>query len=139
MRRGYAQLPNGRLVVALGDAHVVNDPLTGQGANAASHAAWALGQAIASGGEFDEAFCRRIEQQMWIYTGPVTEACNARLCPPTPHAMQLLAAGARHKAIANRYADGFHNPARFWELVSSPERIAALIEQVGSPSALATA
>jgi len=27
-------------------------------------------------------------------------------------------------------ADGFHNAARFWEIVSSPERTTALIEQV---------
>jgi len=132
VRRGYAQLPNGRLVVALGDAHVVNDPLTGQGANAASHAAEVLAEAIRGGGDLDEAFCRRVEQQMWTYTGPVTEACNARLRPPSPHAAQLLAAAAQHKSIANLFADGFHNPARFWELVSSPTRIAELIEQAGS-------
>ena len=78
VRRGYARLPNGRLVVALGDAHVVNDPLIGQGANAASHAAWVLGQAISSAGDFDEAFCRQVEQQMWAYTGPATELCNTR-------------------------------------------------------------
>jgi hypothetical protein len=140
-RRAYAQLPNGRLVVALGDAHVVNDPLTGQGANAASHAAWVLADAIRGGGDLDEAFCRRVEQQMWTYTGPVTEACNARLRPPAPHAAQLLAAAAQHKSIANLVADGFHNPARFWELVSSPTRVAELIEQVGSSrqAAMATA
>ncbi|MEO7909263.1 MAG: styrene monooxygenase/indole monooxygenase family protein [Roseiflexaceae bacterium] len=79
VRRGYTQLPNGRLVVALGDAHVVNDPLTGQGANAASHAAEMLAVAIRGGGDLDEVFCRRVEQQMWSYTGPVTEACNARM------------------------------------------------------------
>jgi hypothetical protein len=118
---------------------VVNDPLTGQGANAASHAAWVLGQAIAGGGALDEAFCRQAEQQMWTYTGPVTEICNARLDRPAPHALQLLAAAAQHKAIANVYADGFHNPARFWEIVSSPERTAALIEQFGSPSTVAVA
>jgi hypothetical protein len=139
VRRGYAQLPNGRLVVAVGDAHVVNDPLTGQGANAASHAAWVLAEAIRGGGDFDETFCRQVEQQMWTYTGPVTEACNARMRPPSPHAAQLLGAASQHKAIANLYADGFHNPARFWELVSSPERIAAVIAQAGSPSAMAAA
>jgi 2-polyprenyl-6-methoxyphenol hydroxylase-like FAD-dependent oxidoreductase len=139
VRRGYTQLPNGRLVVALGDAHVVNDPLTGQGANAASHAAEVLAEAIRSGGDFDQAFCRRVEQQMWTYTGPVTEICNARLRPPAPHAAQLLAAAAQHKSIANLYADGFHNPARFWELVSSPEHVTALIAQVGSTSTMVAA
>ena len=137
VRRGYTRLPNGRLAVALGDVHVVNDPLTGQGANAASHAAWVLGQAIAGDGAFDEAFCQQAEQQMWTYTGPVTEICNARLGRPAPHALQLLAAAAQHKGIANMYVDGFHNPARFWEIVSSPARTAALIEQFASPGALA--
>jgi flavin-dependent dehydrogenase len=136
VRRGYAQLPNGRLVVALGDTHVVNDPLTGQGANAASHAAWVLAEAICAGGEFDQAWCQQAEQQMWTYTGPVTEACNARLRPPAPHAAQLLGVAAQYKTVANMYADNFHNPARFWEIVSSPERTAALIEQARSQSPL---
>jgi 2-polyprenyl-6-methoxyphenol hydroxylase-like FAD-dependent oxidoreductase len=137
VRRGYARLPNGRLVVALGDAHVVNDPLTGQGANAASHAAWVLGEAIRDSADFDEAFCRRVEQQMWVYTGPATEICNARLRPPAPHAVQLLGVAAQHKVIANLYADALHNPARFWEILSSPERTVALIEQIARPGALA--
>jgi hypothetical protein len=139
VRRGYARLPNGHLVVALGDTHVVNDPLTGQGANAASHAAWVLAEAIRSAGTFDEAFGQQVEQQMWTYTGPVTEACNARLRPPAPHAAQLLGVAAQHKVIANMYADNFHNPARFWEIISSPERTAVLIEQVGSTSAMVAA
>jgi 2-polyprenyl-6-methoxyphenol hydroxylase-like FAD-dependent oxidoreductase len=137
VRRGYTRLQNGRLVVALGDAHVVNDPLIGQGANAASHAAWVLGQAISSAGDFDEAFCRQVEQQMWTYTGPATELCNARLRPPAPHAAQLLGAAAQHKAIANMYGEAFHNPAHFWEIVSSPERTAALIEQFANPGVMA--
>ena len=45
-RAGYIRLGNGRCVVALGDAHVVNDPIIGQGANTAVHAAWTLGAAI---------------------------------------------------------------------------------------------
>jgi hypothetical protein len=37
------------------------------------------------------------------------------------------------------YAPDFHNPARFWEIVSSSERTAALIEQVRSQSAVVAA
>lgn len=41
-RRGYASLGNGKFALALGDVHVVNDPILGQGANAASKCAWVL-------------------------------------------------------------------------------------------------
>src|ERR1041384_523231 len=46
VRQGYARLENGRFAMAIGDVHVVNDPLIAQGGNTASHSAWALGQAI---------------------------------------------------------------------------------------------
>jgi hypothetical protein len=118
--------------VALGDAHVLNDPITGQGANTASHAAWVLGEAIRNGGAtFDEAFCRRVEQQIWAYAQPVTEACNARLRPAPAHAVELFEAAAHHKAIADAHANGFNHPHAFWEIQSSPERTAAFLKQVG--------
>ena len=39
LREDYAVLPNGRIVIALGDAHSVVDPVVGQGANSASYSA----------------------------------------------------------------------------------------------------
>jgi Styrene monooxygenase A putative substrate binding domain len=132
VRRGYIQLQNGTFAVALGDAHVLNDPITGQGANTASHAAWVLGQAIRdSGATFDAAFCRRVEQQIWAYARPITEACNARLRPPPAHAVELLVAAAYNKTIADAHATGFNHPDSFWEIVSSPERTAAFLTQCG--------
>jgi hypothetical protein len=131
VRRGYIQLPNGRFAVALGDVHVLNDPITGQGANTASHAAWVLGEAIRDSGTFDEAFCRRVEQQIWAYARPVTEACNARLRPSAAHAIELLVAASHEKAIADAHANGFNHPDYFWEILSSPERTAAFLKQHG--------
>ena len=57
VRRGYARLPNGRTVLALGDAHITMDPVTGQGANKASHTAFVAGAAICESTAFDEDFC----------------------------------------------------------------------------------
>ncbi len=131
VRRGYVQLRNGRFAVALGDAHVLLDPITGQGANTASHAAWVLGEAIRDSATFDEAFCRRVEQQIWSYARPVAEACNARLRPPTAHVAELMVAAAHHKPIADAYANGFNRPDAFWEILSSPERTAAFLKQYG--------
>ncbi|MFP2913176.1 styrene monooxygenase/indole monooxygenase family protein, partial [Pyxidicoccus sp. 3LFB2] len=46
VRRGWAPLANGRYVMAVGDTHVTNDPVAGQGANAASASAFALAASI---------------------------------------------------------------------------------------------
>jgi 2-polyprenyl-6-methoxyphenol hydroxylase-like FAD-dependent oxidoreductase len=139
VRRGYVQMRNGRFAVALGDAHVLLDPITAQGANTASHAAWVLGEAIRDSASFDEAFCKRVEQQILTYAGPVAEACNARLRPPAAHVAELLVAAARHKAIANAYADGFNQPDAFWNMLSSPERTTAFLKQYGWPDIPAAA
>lgn len=128
-RRGYARMANGACVMAVGDAHVLMDPMTGQGANKAVHAAWTLGEAICGGGPFDEDFCRAVEQRMWAFAGPVSEACNARLGPPAPHVLALMAAAARNPAIADAYAWGFNHPDLWWEMTNSPERTAALLQK----------
>ena len=122
VRRGYARLANGRLVLALGDAHVVMDPVTGQGANKASHAAWIAGEAIRDADAFDEEFCRRVEQRTCEYALPVSDACNARLQPPPPHVLKLLIAATRNQTVADFYADGFNHPDRFWKIASREDR-----------------
>lgn len=51
-------------VIALGDAWVVNDPITGQGANLGSRCAFVLADAIVTGPPYDEALCRKVEMEM---------------------------------------------------------------------------
>jgi 2-polyprenyl-6-methoxyphenol hydroxylase-like FAD-dependent oxidoreductase len=134
VRRGYARLGNGRHVVALGDAHIVMDPITGQGANKAAEAAATLAQAIRDANVYDESFCAGVEHAVCRYALPVSDACNARLKPPPPHLGRLLGAAARHQALADFYASGFNHPDRYWEVVSSEDRTNALLQQVtGEP------
>jgi hypothetical protein len=115
-------------VLALGDAHVVMDPLTGQGANKASHAAWVLGEAIRDGGPYDEAFCTDIGRRMCEYALPVSDACNARLQPPPAHVQQLFGAAAQRQPIADLYGHGFNHPDDYWNIVSDPARTALAVE-----------
>lgn len=129
VRRGYTRLPNGELVLALGDMHVINDPITGQGANTASHAAWVLGEAIRDNPTFDAQFCQQVEERIWDYAGRITAACNARLGPPAPHVVEVMLAAAHHQGIANDFASAFNHPDRWWDMLSSPERTAAFLEQ----------
>jgi 2-polyprenyl-6-methoxyphenol hydroxylase-like FAD-dependent oxidoreductase len=139
VRSGYTRLSNGRLAVALGDAHIVMDPVTGQGANKASHASWVLGEAILEADVFDEAFCRRVEQQICEYAIPVSDACNARLTPPPPHVVALLRAATEHQTVADFYSDGFNHPDRVWHVISHQERTEALLRNLTRPASTASA
>jgi hypothetical protein len=127
VRRGFARLESGKHALALGDVHVLNDPVLGQGANAASHAAWVAGEAILRGGPFDEAFCREVEGRTWSYARPVTEWTNAALHPPAPHVLEVFAAAARNKAIADRIIDNFNAPERNWAIFGSPAGATAFL------------
>src|SRR5918992_558665 len=62
---GRAQLSGDRYALAVGDAWVLNDPISGQGANLGSLCAFALADLISAGGPYDEEFCRRAEKEVW--------------------------------------------------------------------------
>jgi hypothetical protein len=135
VRRGFAPLGTGRYALAIGDVHVLNDPILGQGANAASYAAWTAGEAIEHaarlGGPFDEAFCRAVEARIWEYARPVTEWTNAALHPPAPHVLEVFQAAARSKEIADEVVDNFNAPARNWAIFQSPASASAYLESRG--------
>jgi hypothetical protein len=131
VRRGYARLDNGAHALAIGDVHVLNDPILGQGANAASHAAWVAGDAILGGGPFDEAFCRAVEERIWTYARPVTEWTNAALHPPAPHVLEVFKAAARDRAIADQIIDNFNAPAQNWAIFESPDSASVFLREHG--------
>lgn len=54
VRRAYTRLPNGKHIIAVGDAFVLNDPIVGQGANTSIVTAWILGA-----GDFGKFAVRR--------------------------------------------------------------------------------
>lgn len=111
VRRGHAALGDGRFAIALGDAHITHDPIGAQGANAASRAAWILGELIvarlAAGRAFDAEFHAQAEQTLWQATRAATEWSNLLLRPPSQRFLDLLVAASREQAIANAYVDNF--------------------------------
>jgi len=131
VRRGYAQLGTGKYALALGDAHVVNDPITGQGANTASRIAWMLGEALCAGSVFDEAFCREMEQRVWEYAGPVASWSNAMLQPPQPHMIELMVAAAQLQPVADAFAGFFEQPVLASQVMASQEATTAFLQQYG--------
>lgn len=131
VRRGYIPIGEGKFAVAIGDVGIVNDPITGQGANLASYSAWALGQAILDDVAFDERFCRTVERRIWEQAQNVTEWTNFMLQPPPPHAVDLLVAAAQNKLIADTFVANFNAPQRNWNILISQERTAAFLQRFG--------
>lgn len=118
VRHGHRRLSEKTFAMAIGDVHMVNDPLTAQGANLASHEAWILGHAILDDVPFDEAFCRRVGDAIWAVARPVMEWTNAMLMPPTPQMIGFLATAAQEPSVANAFANNFNDPARQWAMLS---------------------
>jgi 2-polyprenyl-6-methoxyphenol hydroxylase-like FAD-dependent oxidoreductase len=131
VRRGYVRLGSDKWALALGDAHLINDPITGQGANTASKMAWILGEAIRDGATFDEAFCKRMEQIAWNYSAPIVAWSNAMLQAPPPHQIELLVAASQHQPVADIFANFFELPHRAWDIMSRPENTTDFLRQYG--------
>jgi 2-polyprenyl-6-methoxyphenol hydroxylase-like FAD-dependent oxidoreductase len=125
VRTGWAVLTEGKYCVAVGDAWVVNDPVTGQGANLGSHSAFVLAEEILAGPPYDEAFCRKAEARMWEFARPVTEWTNAFLQPPPPHALAVLGAASQDQRVADAFVNNFNDPVAQWAALGTPEGAAA--------------
>jgi Styrene monooxygenase A putative substrate binding domain len=130
LRQSSALLGNGILAIAVGDAHVTVDPLVGQGANAASFAAWVLGEAILEDGSLDEAFCRRVDERRLPFVLGMLDWTNF-MTAPEPHLFDLVGAMSQNAALADDFTENFNHPDLQWEHLASPEATAAYIAGFG--------
>ncbi|WP_406689686.1 styrene monooxygenase/indole monooxygenase family protein [Saccharopolyspora sp. ID03-671] len=123
------QLPSGRLVLGLGDSVVLNDPVTGQGANAACHAAQIYLDSIVEHGEdaFDWDWMQRTFDRYWDVAQHITSWANAALQPPPPHVLDIFGAAMQLPAVGERFADGFANPDDMTAWFLDPEASEAFI------------
>ncbi|MEV7605947.1 flavin reductase [Paenarthrobacter sp. NPDC089322] len=113
VRSAIGELGNGRLVFGLGDAVVLNDPLTGQGSNNATLAAkYYLDSIIRRGQEpFDRAWMERTFDEFWRGWGQWTVAwTNDMLKPRRDHQVTLLSEAMEHPSLAASIAGGFDDP-----------------------------
>ena len=127
-RESYAPLAGGTYAVALGDAHVVVDPVVGQGANAASYAAFVLGEAILEGDPFDVGFCRRVDEGRLPFVMGVFDWTNFMLAPQ-PHLFELVGAMSQNQALCDDFTESFNRPDLQWKHLSSPEATASYIAE----------
>ena len=114
--------------IALGDAHVLMDPVVGQGANMASHAAQILAEEIIAQEVFDARFCEIVDARRTDRILSALRWTNAMLAPPPPILLELIGTMAGNQALADEFTDNFNYPERQWDHIASPGRIRAWID-----------
>lgn len=137
VREGHVVLEGGRIAVALGDVQAVVDPLCGQGANVASHAAFVLGEEIVRQPVFDERFCEIVDARRRDRVLGAARWTNLFLQPPSPALMQLIGTMSQDRALCDEFTDNFNRPEEQWNRLASPERILAWIAERRTPVAMA--
>jgi 2-polyprenyl-6-methoxyphenol hydroxylase-like FAD-dependent oxidoreductase len=132
VRNPVGELPSGALVLALADAVVLNDPITGQGSNNASHSAALYHASIREHGDaqYDRAFMEQAFQRYWDYAQYVTTWTNAMLGPPPQHVLDLLVAGNDNHEIAHRFVNGFNDPRDYFEWFMEPDKASRYLAEV---------
>ncbi|GAA3390962.1 styrene monooxygenase/indole monooxygenase family protein [Streptomyces roseoviridis] len=136
VRNPIGRLPSGGLVLGVADVVVANDPITGQGSNSASKCAAAYLAAIVEHGDrpFDEAWMQATFDRYWDTAQHVTKWTNAMLGVPPEHVLNLIGAAGQLQPVADRFANGFNDPADFENFFYEPEKTAAYLASV-APSA----
>ena len=138
VREDYVQLASGKYALAMGDTHVVVDPIIGQGANSASYSAWTVGERIVTDLAFDERFCRSVARAREERVMGISDWTNIMLNPPA-HVQELLGAMAGNRALCDAFSGNWDRPERNLEALATPERTRAFMERHTARSpALAT-
>lgn len=117
VKKPVGKLPSGRVVMALGDALAVYDPLAAQGLNAASKAAHHVATRIieSKGQLFDEAWINSVFEEYWETARHSYQIANALICGLQPHQQMAFYAASQIPAIASEI---FNNAGQLEKIAS---------------------
>jgi hypothetical protein len=137
VRHPVAMLPSGAPVMGLADTVVLNDPITGQGANNAVRAATHTVERIVAHGAqpFDAAWMQATFDGIWEQAQWATGWTNAMLMPPPPHVLGLLGAASQSPAIAHWFVHGFDDPSTLFPWLADPAAAEQFIAAQTAPRA----
>lgn len=133
VRRPWTQVAPGLDVFGMADVVVVNDPISGQGANNAAHCAAIYGQAILDRGDapFDREWMDATFDAFWFPRARGSVALTEMLLePPAPNVEQMLGAAAQYPAVAKRICDLIPDPSDIHEWLLDPDESAAYLASV---------
>jgi styrene monooxygenase len=125
-RNGSIQLKNGKTVIGLGDVQATVDPVLGQGANVASHAAWILGEEIVAQSVYDQRFCEHLERRRTDRVLCATRWTNfmlTSLSQVPQEFVDFLIILSQSREMADEFTDNFNYPEQQWDYFSSAQRL----------------
>ncbi|MEV6653070.1 styrene monooxygenase/indole monooxygenase family protein [Streptomyces sp. NPDC051219] len=137
VRNPIGRLPGGGLVLGVADVVVANDPITGQGSNSASKCAASYLASIVERGDepFDAQWMQSTFDRYWDTAQHVTKWTNAMLGVPPEHVLNLIGAAGQLQPVANRFANGFNDPADFENFFFDPSLTNAYLAEVSGAAA----
>jgi flavin reductase (DIM6/NTAB) family NADH-FMN oxidoreductase RutF len=117
VRKPVAKLPSGRCIFGMADAVVLNDPITGQGANNAAKCADIYLKSILEheGKPFDPEWMQQTFDRYWKgYAQWVTDWTSSLLAAPRPHMLKILQSAGHMGSVASTIVNGFDDPRIFF-------------------------
>ncbi|MBB4892301.1 flavin-dependent dehydrogenase [Streptomyces olivoverticillatus] len=139
VRHPVAEIAPEAYVLGMADAVVLNDPITGQGANNAARCAERYLHAIVERGErpFDRAWMHETFAGWWEHARHGTAYTNMVLGKMPEHVQHVLAAAADHPDLAHRFVNGYADPAGFQDWLLDADRAEACLAAVaGQPGGM---
>lgn len=113
VRHPFIKLNSTAVVMGLGDAVILNDPIVGQGGNNATKMAHYYADAIVAQGDkpFDSDWMQQTFDGFWeSYSKYVNKFSDTFLLPPPPHVLSIVGAASTHSAVASDLVNGFNHP-----------------------------
>ncbi|MBL8672387.1 MAG: FAD-binding oxidoreductase [Alphaproteobacteria bacterium] len=116
-------LASGRAVLAVGDAFVLNDPISQQGANSAARAARLYIERIVARADrpFDRAWMEETAARFWDYARWAVRLTELYL-QPSDRFLDVFRLSARSPRMARMLADSNNDVAPFVAYLDAPER-----------------
>jgi Styrene monooxygenase A putative substrate binding domain len=134
IRHPYVEVAPGSYVFGIADVVALNDPVSGQGANNAAHAAGMYLKAILDRGNapFTTEWMQQTFDTYWAHAQNSIMLTEMMLEPLPLHAQQVLGAASQYQEIADKFAEAFPNPATIHDFLTDPAKAAAYVESVAA-------
>lgn len=133
VKKPVGRLPSGRVVMALGDALAIYDPLAAQGLNAASKAAHHVAMQIVErkGELFNEEWINSVFEEYWETARHGYQIANALVIGLQPHQQMAFYAASQIPAIASEILNNAGQLEKIAHWFNDPGRTMVYLCQMG--------
>lgn len=132
VRKPLLSLPNGKQALGMGDTVMLNDPLSGQGANNATKCAAVYLARILERQQqpFDADWMQQTFEQYWQQYGQAAAGWTQLILDPPTHFLELISTCAKSPAVAALIANTFDNPNVLFPWIRDAQQTRAMIEKL---------